>query len=314
MSDAPGRKRCPNCAWALGLAEVLQLPQEESWILTIIAENIGPDLRLHATLAELARLTRMKPATLSKHIRRLAAHTQENGDPACIEMIRSRDGYHYRLMRPPEAHDKPIQPRRRRSIIDDQEQQILPLSTPPEVAEVQNLPVKQPLRVAKFDDLERQNLTIPILDSLKSPLGKEERALLRNDASASPRVVGVLDQPDIRRQMWSEGRAILRRLTGQLNGQAGKQIGAFLKASNGDCTIVLDAMRAADREGPYEPVPWIFAGIKARLAPAEPTYRNPANQIAAKLGLFDREFHDSFWSKLTDDTSAFQKEAAGGSP
>ena len=70
--------------------------------------------------------------------------------------------------------------------------------------------------------------------------------------------------PDIRQQLWSEGRSILRDLTGQLNGQAGKQIGAFLKRANGDCAIVLDALRAAQREGPHEPVPWVIAAIQAR--------------------------------------------------
>jgi len=73
--------------------------------------------------------------------------------------------------------------------------------------------------------------------------------------------------PDIRQQLWSEGRTILRDLTGQLNGQAGKQIGAFLKRANGDCAVVLDALRAAQREGPHEPVPWVVAAIQARLTP-----------------------------------------------
>lgn len=128
---------------------------------------------------------------------------------------------------------------------------------------------------------------------------KKERALLRNgDAALPPARSG---RGGISDEMWGEGRAILHRLTGQLNGQAGKQIGKFLKLANGDCATVLDAMRAAVREGPHEPIPWIVAGIQTRVAPRDRDGRLQG------LGKFGTMIHDM---EATWDLTTFDPEPA----
>lgn len=132
---------------------------------------------------------------------------------------------------------------------------------------------------------------------------KEERALLRN-GDAEVRAVVATPDVDVKTLLWDEGKAIVRNLTGKLDGEARKQVGAFLRSAGGDCTIVLDVLRAAAREGPHLPVPWVVAGIQARLRP-EPTYRMPANQIADAYGLHDKAHREKFAAGLTRDYSGF---------
>lgn len=86
---------------------------------------------------------------------------------------------------------------------------------------------------------------------------------------------------DPRKALWSEGVETLRTLTGQINGQAKKLVGKFLKLGNGDCTAVLGAIRAAKAEGPYEPVPWIIAAIQTRSQPQ----LSRAERLMRDLGL-----------------------------
>lgn len=178
MSDAPPKKRCPNCAWAIGVADALELPQEESWILTIIAEHVDPNLYLHATMAELSRLTRIKPATLSKHVKSLAE--RKVSGKHIIEMARSRDGYHYTLLRPAEAHSKPTARAQMPYDVPDQELQNLQLpGEPVSHPELQNLCIPPPPN-SKICDSRTSNFAIPSNEeSLKESL-KEERSSLRS--------------------------------------------------------------------------------------------------------------------------------------
>lgn len=136
---------------------------------------------------------------------------------------------------------------------------------------------------------------------------KEESTLLRNgDAAAPPPAIAPSD--DVKTILWTEGKAIVRHLTGKLDGQARAQVGAFLRDAKGDCSVVLDVLQAAEREGPHLPIPWIVAGIQARLRP-EPTYRMPANQIAEARGLHSKEARDEFARRLTVDHSAFGRDS-----
>lgn len=99
---------------------------------------------------------------------------------------------------------------------------------------------------------------------IESPIKKEVSTLLRNgDADKPPAVVAL--NPDIRRMVWEEGKAIVRHLTGKLDTPARRQIGVFLREAKDDCTVVLDVLRTASRETPYDPIPWIIAGIQARI-------------------------------------------------
>jgi hypothetical protein len=133
---------------------------------------------------------------------------------------------------------------------------------------------------------------------------------LRGDATSSPATPAVVVPFDVRKQLWSEGREILRNLTGQTGSAAGRQIGSLLKAANENCAVVLDAMRAAVREEPSgSAIAWITAGIKARLA-GDLKFRDPACELAYKRGLLSPEKRQEFTSGLTHDTSAFDREAA----
>lgn len=95
---------------------------------------------------------------------------------------------------------------------------------------------------------------------------KEPSTLLRNGDADEPRSVVALN-PDIRKMVWEEGKEIVRRITGKLDTPARKQIGIFLREAKDDCTVVLDVLRTASREGPYDPIPWIVAAIQARTRP-----------------------------------------------
>ena len=94
---------------------------------------------------------------------------------------------------------------------------------------------------------------------------EEKNVVLRTTATAAPPPALFVD---IKAQLWSEGLAIVRELTGKLDTQARKQIGLFLdkQHADGDCAVVLEALRAAKREGPFEPVAWVVAAIQHRTS------------------------------------------------
>lgn len=96
-----------------------------------------------------------------------------------------------------------------------------------------------------------------------STQGRTQGTGLRPDAKA--RVV-PLHPPDIRTQLFREGSDILREMVGMLRSSAGGQISKFLRVANGDCGVVLDAMRAAKREGipPEGVIGFVTRGVQAR--------------------------------------------------
>jgi DNA-binding Lrp family transcriptional regulator len=109
---------------------------------------------------------------------------------------------------------------------------------------------------------------------------------LRDDAALPPVISSTVIPFDVRKQLWSEGKEILRHLTGQTGTAAGKQIGQLLKAGNENCAVVLDAMRAAAREEPSgSAIAWIVAGIKARLS-NDPMQRDPSKLSGAQLASY----------------------------
>lgn len=260
---APQSKRCPNCAWAMGMADMLQLPQEESWILTVIAENVGPDMQLHATMAELSRMTRIKPVTLSKHVRSLAANEK------CIDIRRSRDGYHYTLKRSKDAHSKPRQSRVRMPYDDDQELQKLQLSGPQHEPEV-----------SRIVGQDTQNMQFPIMIPLKEPL-KEGSTSLRS-------------APDVRAEVFTEGLQILRSLTGKPEGGTRRLLGQMCKTAGDDCARVMAALRNALDHRPAEPVSFIMGSLRPR---------SMFENIHAKLGT------TSLWATINDDIDVIEGDA-----
>lgn len=166
--------------------------------------------------------------------------------------------------------------------------------------------VNEKRAASRLRDSDSQSLVPPEsgTNNLGSPTGS---TLLRNgDAAAPPSAVAPTD--DVQTRLWNEGKAIVRHLTGKLDGQARSQVGAFLRDAKGDCSVVLDVLHAAEREGPHLPIPWIVAGIQSRLQP-EPTYRMPANQIAEARGLNTKEARDEFARRLTVDHSAFGRDS-----
>lgn len=86
---------------------------------------------------------------------------------------------------------------------------------------------------------------------------------------------------DPRKVLWNEGVEVLRGLTGQMNGEAKRQIGRFLKLAGGDAVGVLRALEVAKVEGPYEPISWISAAIQARAAKRV----SPLDEIAERWNL-----------------------------
>jgi hypothetical protein len=95
---------------------------------------------------------------------------------------------------------------------------------------------------------------------------KEEKKVpsLRSGDAALPVAAGT----DIRTQLYSEGKQIIRRVTGRLNGAAGGIITDLLKAGRQDCAVVLACLRAAESEGvPADGfVGWVTNGVRKRIS------------------------------------------------
>jgi hypothetical protein len=136
---------------------------------------------------------------------------------------------------------------------------------------------------------------------------KEVNPVLRTGPAAMP-PADPPPVPDVRTVLWREGREILRTLTGQPYSAAGGQIGRFLKEAGQDCTIVLDALRAANREQPAEPVPWIVRGIQTRRR-GELKFRDAGVAMAHERGLLAPDSRAAFRAGLTPDFSGFNREA-----
>lgn len=65
--------------------------------------------------------------------------------------------------------------------------------------------------------------------------------------------------PDARAELWGDGLALLRGLTGKPDGPSRALLGKLLKAARDDCPLVMAKLRAAADLRPVEPVAWLTA-------------------------------------------------------
>lgn len=72
---------------------------------------------------------------------------------------------------------------------------------------------------------------------------------------------------DVRKQLWSEGVAILQAITGLTNARAKSLVGKWLKAAGEDCAVVLGKIQAAQLDRVGEPVAWITAAVRSQAPP-----------------------------------------------
>lgn len=96
------------------------------------------------------------------------------------------------------------------------------------------------------------------------PILQEEEADTEDKAEATLLTAAAVEQPqvvDIRAELWGEGLALLRGLTGKPEGPMRGLLGKFLKSAHDDCALVLAKLRAAADLRPAEPVAWITAAI-----------------------------------------------------
>ena len=85
---------------------------------------------------------------------------------------------------------------------------------------------------------------------------EEERASLRDGAAAPP--------IDARAQLWSEGLALVGRLTGKPANPSRALLGRLLKPMADDCAGLLAILHDASEARPIDPVPWLVAAVQTR--------------------------------------------------
>jgi Helix-turn-helix domain len=83
--------------------------------------------------------------------------------------------------------------------------------------------------------------------------------LLRNAAPSAPAI-----PPDIRRELFGEGLAIVRALTGKPDGASRALLGRFCKQASDDCARVLDVLRRAADHRPVDPVSFVFGALNPK--------------------------------------------------
>jgi hypothetical protein len=113
---------------------------------------------------------------------------------------------------------------------------------------------------------------------------KERKEPATLDADAS--------KPDARAELWGDGLAILRGLTGKPEGPSRALLGKLLKAARDDCAEVHRVLREAASLRPAEPVAWITAAVSqpdddTRLLRAAGLLPTPGRDI-------DGEAHELF--------------------
>lgn len=102
---------------------------------------------------------------------------------------------------------------------------------------------------------------------------KKEDSVLRTGADAPP--------ADARSQLWSEGLATYRRLTGKGDGPSRSALGRLCKTTRDDCATVLAALREADDLRPLDPMAW----LTRRCSLANPEFRNGFLGLIASEGM-----------------------------
>jgi hypothetical protein len=215
------RKRCPNIAWAFWHARKLNLTPRERLILMAIAERADADLSCAPTQAMLAEDTGLSPRTVNDAVNdlllgRKGREGKRQAPSRCIEAERRREGLRYKLLRPINAHAKPLEwpemPLEAELTVADPVLQNLHIQ--PEVVthpEPQNLHIPTP-ETAEFATPDMQNLRLPLMKSpLKdSPVRTSLRDVERASAPAtqlvvaSTNVVALPDRVEDARSAWNE--------------------------------------------------------------------------------------------------------------
>lgn len=98
---------------------------------------------------------------------------------------------------------------------------------------------------------------------------KEER---KKDSEATPLATAdaaPLVPIDARTEIWREGLAILRRLTGKAEGTSRGFMGRFVKALSDDCAAGMAILHEAEDLRPGEPEAWLMAAANSRSRRAE---------------------------------------------
>lgn len=96
--------------------------------------------------------------------------------------------------------------------------------------------------------------------------GKErkEETVLRTGADAPSNA-----PPDARIELWREGLAILRRLTGRPEGPSRAFLGRLLKAAVDNCDAILQILHEAESLRPVDPEAWLTQAAQSRGKRAE---------------------------------------------
>lgn len=116
----------------------------------------------------------------------------------------------------------------------------------------------------------------------KGTEGKGREGKIRKEEEDSVLRTGA-DAPlaDARSQLWSEGLATYRRLTGKGDGPSRSALGRLCKSTRDDCATVLAALREADDLRPLDPMAW----LTRRCSLANPEFRNGFLGLIASEGM-----------------------------
>lgn len=274
--SSPSKPQIP-VVWAIGEAIRRRYPSIYRLILIILANHMNGVRECWPSVAYVAEECGCSGRVVRYALRRfeadgLIAVTRGVGrnNTSRYQLLAATAAYQPDLFgeqteQPPKV-DTPQKPKPRKA------RQGVHLPAPEKVNPVHHLPPGK----AAPDDTEKVNLVQwnPPLESTSTDSGLRPGNAVAFPQSPSPDF-------DPRKVLWTEGRESLRKLTGQLNGEAGKQIGRFLKLANGDAVAVLRALEAATVEGPYEPIPWITEAIKVRAAKR----LSPQDELRQRWGL-----------------------------
>lgn len=305
------KKQCPNMVWAL---EQRGLKAADRLILIYLANMANGSLVCWPSLPTIAADLELSPRTVHTSVHRLAVNK-------LIEITaKPRTVNHYRINRPTNWTPKPAKSARSEDGQAVHNDANIAALTPakhanPAISSMQDLhdyvapaptvPANQACnpRHSELAKLARES-------TKEEPLKEEESPVLRTEATAIA-IASPKPPPSIRDLLWKEGREICRRLTGKTYSAAGSQIGVFLKDANQNCQVVLDVLKAAEREGPHDAVSWVRAGIKCRMNP-EPRFKTAAVELMYHRGLLTPEARREFADGLTTDFSDFEREMASG--
>lgn len=104
-----------------------------------------------------------------------------------------------------------------------------------------------------------ENVTTPVTQTVTGSKGREGKG---REEERVPTTSGA-DAPraDVRDEVWGDGLALLRGLTGKPEGSTRALLGRLLKTARDDCPAVMRALREAAGLRPVEPVAWLTAAL-----------------------------------------------------